>query len=411
MTSDELRPPRTPRLAAAAFPALPPLPPPSAVPAPLALPALAPQRLQRPRTLLALLALLALLLPATVAAHDVENTHVMVVFEADDTYRVDVLNDADWLWLQVHPVATAADLPAVGERNRQLAERTPAFAAGMTLVFDGSPVPPEGVTYVPPPTSDRSGPWGLAEPGLIRLTGTVPADAVRFQFAYDRVVDEYPMTVARGAGAPVTRWLQPAQLSPPLDIADLVPLTPVQVAVQYLGLGYTHILPKGLDHILFVLGLFLLSARLRPLLLQVTAFTVAHTITLALTIYGVFSLAPSIVEPLIALSIAYVAVENLVTTELRPWRIVLVFAFGLLHGMGFAGVLADLGLPRGELVTALVTFNVGVEAGQLTVIGAALAAVAAFRGREWYRGRVVVPLSLGIAAVGLYWTVERVLAV
>lgn len=104
------------------------------------------------------------------------------------------------------------------------------------------------------------------------------------------------------------------------------------------------------------------------------------------------------------------AVENLLTADLKPSRIVLVFAFGLLHGMGFAGVLADLGLPRGELVTALVTFNVGVEVGQLTVIGAAFAAVAAVRGRAWYRRRVVVPLSLGIAAVGLYWTVERVLA-
>ena len=215
------------------------------------------------------------------------------------------------------------------------------------------------------------------------------------------------MTADRGTGSPVTRWLQPSQLSPALEIADLVPLTPFQVAVQYLGLGYTHILPKGLDHILFVLGLFLLSTRLKPLLLQVTAFTAAHTITLALTIYGVVSLAPSIVEPLIALSIAYVAVENLLTADLQPSRIVLVFAFGLLHGMGFAGVLADLGLPRGELATALVTFNVGVEAGQLTVIAAAFAAVAAFRDRPWYRRRVVVPLSLGIAGVGLYWTVER----
>ena len=358
----------------------------------------------------ALLACLALLAPAAAAAHDVENTHVLVVFEADDTYRVDVLNDADWLWLQVHPEATAAELPDVGVRNRQLAERASAFAAGVTVVFDETPIAPDGVAYVPPPTEDRSGPWGLAEPGLIRLTGAVPSGAATFQFAYDRVVDEYPMTVARGAGAPVTRWLQPSQLSPALDIADLVPLTPLQVAVQYLGLGYTHILPKGLDHILFVLGLFLLSTKLRPLLLQVTAFTVAHTITLALTVYGVFSLAPTIVEPLIALSIAYVAVENLVTAELKPWRIVLVFAFGLLHGMGFAGVLADLGLPRGDFVTALVTFNVGVEAGQLSVIAAAFAAVAAVRDRPWYRGRIVVPLSLGIAGVGLFWTVQRVLA-
>ena len=362
-----------------------------------------------PAAHLATCALLALLLPAPSAAHDVENTHVLVVFEAHDAYRVDVLNDADWLWLQLHPAATAADLPEVGVRNRQLAELAPAFATGMTLVFDGTPVTPDRVTYVPPPTFDRSGAWGLAEPGLIRLTGTVPPGAGRFQFSYHRIVDEFPLTVAPAAGAPLTRWLQAGQLGPAVDIADLVPLTRLQVAVQYLGLGFTHILPKGLDHILFVLGLFLLSTKFRPLLLQVTAFTAAHTITLALTIYGVFALAPSIVEPLIALSIAYVAVENVVTAELKPWRVVLVFAFGLLHGMGFAGVLADLGLPRGEFVTALLTFNVGVEAGQLAVIAAAFAAVIAFRDRAWYRGRVVVPLSLGIAAVGLFWTVQRVL--
>ena len=154
----------------------------------------------------------------------------------------------------------------------------------------------------------------------------------------------------------------------------------------------------------------MLSTKLRPLLLQVTAFTPAHTITLGLTIYGVFSLAPSIVEPLIALSIAYVAVENLVTTELKPWRVALVFAFGLLHGMGFAGVLTDLGLPRGEFVTALLTFNVGVEMGQLAVIGVAFTMVAGVMDREWYRRRVVIPASVVIAAVGLYWTVERLAA-
>ena len=141
-----------------------------------------------------------------------------------------------------------------------------------------------------------------------------------------------------------------------------------------------------------------------------TAFTAAHTLTLALTIYGVFSLPPSVVEPLIALSIAYVAVENLLTSELQPSRVVLVFAFGLLHGMGFAGVLADLGLPRSEFVTALLTFNVGVEAGQLAVIAAACAVVLGVRDRPWYRPRVVVPLSLAIAGVGLFWTVERLVA-
>jgi hypothetical protein len=188
------------------------------------------------------------------------------------------------------------------------------------------------------------------------------------------------------------------------------PLSRLDIARQYLALGYTHILPKGLDHILFVLGIFLLSVRLRPILIQVTAFTIAHSITLGLTMYGIVSLPPRLVEPLIALSIAYVALENLATTELKPLRLALVFTFGLLHGMGFAGVLKDLGLPRSEFLTALVGFNLGVEAGQLTVIGFAGLCVIWFRNRQWYHRRIVVPASVIIAAIGVYWTIVRVAA-
>src|SRR5262249_58079568 len=114
-------------------------------------------------------------------------------------------------------------------------------------------------------------------------------------------------------------------------------------SLRYVRLGFRHILPDGLDHILFVLGLFLLSPRLRPLLVQVSAFTVAHTATLALSTLGLVRLPPAVVEPLIALSIAYVAIENTVVRELRPWRIALVFGFGLLHGLGLAGALGALG--------------------------------------------------------------------
>jgi hydrogenase/urease accessory protein HupE len=207
------------------------------------------------------------------------------------------------------------------------------------------------------------------------------------------------------------QWLENGQESQPFALASrIVPPTRAQVVRTYFALGYTHILPKGTDHILFVLGIFLLSTRLKPVLLQVTAFTVAHTITLALTIYGVVSLARSIVEPLIALSIVYVAIENVTTTELKPWRVALVFAFGLLHGMGFAGVLNELGLPRSEFLPALISFNVGVEAGQLTVIGIALALFGLpFREKPWYRSRIVVPASVAIAAVGFYWAVQRVI--
>ena len=191
---------------------------------------------------------------------------------------------------------------------------------------------------------------------------------------------------------------------------DRPPPTPsrLQVVRQYSVLGFEHIVPLGIDHILFVLGLFLLNTSWRPLLAQITAFTVAHTLTLGFSAYGIVSLSPAIVEPLIALSIAYVAFENVFTSELKPWRPAVVFGFGLLHGLGFAGMLGQLGLPRDEYLTALLSFNVGVESGQLAVIALAFVALGSFRDRDWYRRRITVPLSFAIGLVGLYWAVVRI---
>ena len=147
----------------------------------------------------------------------------------------------------------------------------------------------------------------------------------------------------------------------------------------YMVAGFEHILPKGTDHILFILGIFLLSTRMRPLLWQVTMFTVAHTITLGLSTAGILDLPDNIVEPLIALSIAYIGFENVFASTLHASRLFIVFAFGLLHGMGFASVLTDLGLPSSDLGVALITFNIGVELGQLLFIAAMLVLVAVLR--------------------------------
>lgn len=176
-------------------------------------------------------------------------------------------------------------------------------------------------------------------------------------------------------------------------------------------LGFTHILPYGVDHILFVVGLFFFSTRMRPLLLQVTAFTVAHSLTLALALLGIFSLPASLVEPLIALSIAVVGIENVFFRNVRASRWLVVFAFGLIHGMGFAGVLSELGLPEGGFWPALIGFNAGVEVGQLAVIALAFGLTVWFRNKPWYFKRIVVPVSLAISAVGLYWAVTRMLGI
>ncbi|MEM7184903.1 MAG: HupE/UreJ family protein [Spirochaetota bacterium] len=198
------------------------------------------------------------------------------------------------------------------------------------------------------------------------------------------------------------------------DIYDYIPeevteqLSSTQVAAIYSRLGFDHILPKGSDHILFVLGLFLLSSKFKTLLLQVSMFTVAHTITLALTINNMIALPAHIVEPLIALSIVFIAIENVFISEMKPWRPFVIFAFGLLHGMGFAGVLAKLGMPQGHFMTSLISFNIGVELGQLVVVLIAFFTIGRFRNRKWYRDSIVIPASTLIALVGLYWTVSRV---
>jgi hydrogenase/urease accessory protein HupE len=182
-----------------------------------------------------------------------------------------------------------------------------------------------------------------------------------------------------------------------------------EVIYSYIVVGFEHIVPRGVDHILFILGIYLLSVRIRPLLWQVTMFTVAHTITLGMSMNGVISLPANIVEPLIALSIAYVGMENIFARELHRSRLILVFGFGLLHGLGFAGVLADFGMPDEDFVTALISFNVGVELGQLAVISAAFLVVGLyFRARHWYRKMIVIPGSAAISIIGLVWTVERI---
>jgi hypothetical protein len=180
-----------------------------------------------------------------------------------------------------------------------------------------------------------------------------------------------------------------------------------ETAMLYVRLGFEHILPKGLDHILFVLALFFASTRLKPLLIQVSVFTVAHTITLGVAAAGWVRAPGAVVEPLIALSIAYVAVENLFTREMTPWRPVVVFAFGLFHGLGFASVLLDLGLPDEQFLTALVGFNVGVELGQLTVILAAWLLLHRCFPHPWYRNRIVLPASTAIALTGTWWAIQR----
>ena len=351
------------------------------------------------------LAIVALLMTGTRGpiAHELERTKITLTLSADGRFTLDVENDPNWLLLRLETFAGGNLPPNISpeQRDQRLAQLTGVFSDRIVLFVDAHEVRAANVEYVKP-----SEPAALA---TFRLTGTMPRDATRLRWLYGLVADPYPLEIRQPNGTSTIEWIEGTNWSDVIDLSkSFTRPTRLEIAREYLWLGYTHILPKGLDHILFVLGIFLLSPRWKTMLLQVTAFTIAHSITLGLSIYGIVSLPSSIVEPLIALSIAYVAIENLFTRELKPWRLALVFTFGLLHGLGFAGVLKDLGLPREEFLTALVTFNLGVEAGQLTVITAALIAVFAFMKKGWYHQRVVIPASIAIAAIGLYWTLVRV---
>lgn len=190
---------------------------------------------------------------------------------------------------------------------------------------------------------------------------------------------------------------------------DLSKLSRTQIYWTYLQLGFTHIIPLGFDHILFIVSLYILEPRLKPVLTQATAFTVAHSITLGLAMFGLIQPPSAVIEPIIALSILFVAIENIITNRLNPWRVAIVFGFGLVHGMGFASVLTELGLPRKDYVGSLISFNVGVELGQVAVILLAWALVGRWAAdKSWYKARVVIPVSVVIGLVAAYWTVERV---
>jgi len=352
-----------------------------------------------------------LLLPAAVLCHEAERTSVTLTLSADGTFVLDVANDPLWLLLRLETFA-GGSVPAnvsPEQRDARLAELTSVFADRIVLFVDAHEVRATSIEYISP--RDQGSGNGDQGNDLARfhLTGVMPRDATRLRWLYGLVGSSYPIEIRKPDGSSTIEWIDGTNWSSVIDLSKTFTRpTRLEIVRQYLWLGYTHILPKGLDHILFVLGIFLLSPRLRTMLLQVTAFTIAHSITLGLSMYGIVSLPSRVVEPLIALSIAYVAIENLVTRELKPWRLALVFMFGLLHGLGFAGVLRQLGLPREEFLTALVTFNLGVEGGQITIIAAALLAVAPFMKRGWYRQRVVIPASLLIAAIGIYWTLVRV---
>lgn len=200
-------------------------------------------------------------------------------------------------------------------------------------------------------------------------------------------------------------------------VKDLENISKSEAIFTYIKIGFAHILPLGFDHILFIISLVLFgnyaqstgNQQLKNLFLQSAAFTVGHCFTLGLAMYNVFSISPKIVEPIIALTIIYVAAENIFSRKLKPSRIGLVFLFGLLHGMGFASALSEIGLPQNAYLLSLLMFNLGVELGQITVIVFAYFLLIQIQKRnklQW--ARLVLPISIFIISISTYWFFERI---
>ncbi|MGB7287999.1 MAG: HupE/UreJ family protein [Salaquimonas sp.] len=371
------------------------------------------------RLVLGLFALIVLLVSVSYS-HEIRPSIADFNFVGKDTYEVVIQTNAEALLAGIGSEHEDTDQSAnVDEYNRLRAmgpdalaarfdEFSDSFLRSVSLQFDDELASGASVSISVPPVGDMK----LARESVITISGPLPTNAVNFMWIWP---EAYGASVIRmnspdkPDGEGYSAYLSAGEASEAIALRDAAPRSFIDVAWEYLVIGFTHILPKGLDHILFVVGLFLLSAKLSSLLWQVSAFTLAHTVTLALGILGYVSISPAIVEPLIAASIVYVAVENILTDKLHRWRPVIVFCFGLLHGLGFAGVLEEIGLSSNYFVTGLISFNVGVELGQLAVIAICFGTFGYWFGKKpWYRQVITTPASIGIAIIASWWVFERI---
>ncbi|HKE84148.1 MAG TPA: HupE/UreJ family protein [Vicinamibacterales bacterium] len=351
------------------------------------------------RSTLTLLALVAIV-GIRAEAHPLATTTVSISLETRDRLTISIAADADALIAKLEALAGSAATKATtaDDGRTRLRDLMPTLISHIEVRVDGTPVIPALDSIEVDGTRQAA----------IGLHAPMPPGASGVTWRSTFVFGSYPLAMRSADGQEVVQWLQGPETSAPMPIdATSRPLN----FMRGLGMGFTHIVPAGIDHILFVVGLFLLSRRPREVFLQVTAFTVAHSVTLGLCLYGLVSAPPSIVEPMIALSVAYVGVENLMTSRLHPWRLAVVFAFGLLHGMGFAEALAGLHLSAAGFLTTLVSFNAGVELGQLAVIACASAILAIITSVRATASAPATRLaSAVIGVVGVFWMIERIYA-
>lgn len=330
------------------------------------------------------------------------NLHIEWILEAPvaglDLVDVTDTNDADGA--EEYDRLRALGPDALAERFRAV---WPDLIGKITARAGETPLDLTLESVSVPETGDTD----LARTSTVHLSAVLPPDGTPLILGW--TADLGPLVVRqRAVEGGYAGYLTDGTHSDPIPRIGPTDQSWGEAFTDYIGVGFDHIVPKGLDHILFVLGLFFLSLHLGPLLWQISAFTLAHTVTLALGALDLVRISPDIVEPLIAASIVYVGIENLFARKLHPWRPFVVFAFGLLHGLGFASVLADFGLGADHFVAKLIGFNVGVEIGQLAVIAAAFATLAiAFGNHDWWHRRIAAPVSVAIALIAAFWVLER----
>lgn len=255
---------------------------------------------------------------------------------------------------------------------------------------------------------DSIGDISLARESEILLKGTFPANNPLLKFYWNSSYGPIVLRVNKDKEELFTKYLKTGDTAT-FSTFNLGKQKLISVIKNYILVGFKHIVPKGLDHILFVVGLFLLSARLKPLVWQISAFTLAHSMTIFLGALNIISVPSAIVEPIIAISISYIAIENIFLKDLTRWRPLIVFVFGLLHGLGFAGILNEIGMSDNYFITSLISFNLGVEIGQLVVISICFFLIGIwFRKKNWYRTYLTIPLSAIIAVIGFIWFIERI---
>ena len=208
----------------------------------------------------------------------------------------------------------------------------------------------------------------------------------------------------------VTEYLTPGSESNQIYLKKTNLISNFKNLSNFFVLGIQHIIPKGLDHILFIFGLFLFSLSIKKLITQITIFTIAHSITLIFVSLSLININPQIVEPIIALSIVYVGIENIFKNYIKEYfRYIVILFFGLLHGLGFALVLSDIGYRSSTLFLNLISFNIGIEVAQISIILFLYIFIGIkFSTNKYYRRVFQIPSSILIALIGLYWFFERI---